>query len=48
MLGAGIKTASELLGMVFRLLQRWGNILTVEGLDAIEGTLELRLKCHHG
>ncbi len=35
---AGIEMASELPGMTFRLLQRWGNILRVEGLDAIEGT----------
>ena len=34
MVKAGIKMANELLSMTFRLLQRWGNILRVEGLDA--------------
>ncbi len=38
MVDAGIKIASELPGMAFRLLQWQGNILKVEGFDAIEGT----------
>jgi len=36
--------ASELPGMTFRLLQRWGNILRVEGLDAIDGTPVIDIK----
>ncbi len=44
MLGAAIKTASELPGMTFRSLQRQGNILAVEGLDAIEGTSVAKTK----
>ena len=44
MVGAGIKIAGELPGMAFRLLQRQGNILTVEGFDAIEGTSVAKTK----
>ena len=45
MVKAGIKkTASELPGMTFRSLQRQGNILRVEGLDAIDGTPVIDIK----
>ena len=44
MVDAGIKMASELPGMAFRLLQRQGNILKVEGLDAIDGIPVIDIK----
>ena len=36
--------ASELPSITFRLLQRQGSILRVEGLDAIEGTPVIDIK----
>ena len=36
--------AGELPSLIFRLLQRPGNILRVEGLDAIEGTPLIDIK----
>jgi len=41
---ADIEMTSELPGMTFRLLQRQGNILKVEGLDAIDGTPVIDIK----
>ncbi len=41
---AGVKMASGLPSITFRLLQRQGNILKVEGLDAIDGTPVLDIK----
>ena len=38
--------ASELPSITFRLLQRQGNILRVEGLDAIEGTPVIDIKSY--
>ena len=44
MVNAGIKMASELPSMTFRLLLHQGNILRVEGRDAINGTPVIDIK----